>query len=349
MATGASPTIAGMEAPVEKCDGGKCTVFPTPNQAHCLSPSRWLYSAAKRTTFNFLFKAKCSEVARELAVKEGDVAFMDAAAFRRQRRDDSRQLRAWRGREMAKKLVVELQELAEIQSRFKKTFILTNILTLLLVAMVFEAVLVPAQWERFGTAGMCVIAAGAILLCFVQLYFIRLTTRKSREKLEALTFMDDLTRVYNYRYLDRRLDEEMKRCQRYTRPISLIYLDLDGFKRVNDQFGHRAGNAVLTQVGQFLRNTARDSDLIGRLGGDEFLIILPETDRDDALVFAERMKERLAKQPFKTEEGATVDFIRFSMGVASHPGDASTKEALIAAADQAMYRAKRTGGDKVCL
>jgi diguanylate cyclase (GGDEF)-like protein len=250
---------------------------------------------------------------------------------------------------MAKRLVVELQELAEIQGRFKKTFILTNLLTVLLVALIFESVFVPEQWQRFGTASMCIIAGGAILLCFVQLYYIRLTTRKSREKLEALTFMDDLTRVYNYRYLDRRLAEELSRSQRHAHPLAVIYIDLDGFKRVNDQHGHRAGNTVLSQVGSFLRSTAREMDLIGRLGGDEFLLILPETDRSDALVLGERIKERLVKQQFRTDEGAVIDFLRFSMGVAAFPGDATTKEELIAAADQAMYRAKRTGGNKVSI
>lgn len=250
---------------------------------------------------------------------------------------------------MAKKLVVELQELTEIQSRFKKTFILTNILTALLVAMVFQAVLLPEQWDRIGTVGMCVIAGGAILLCLVQLYFIRLTTRKSREKLEALTFVDDLTRVYNYRYLDQRLGEELDRSRREGKPISVIYVDLDNFKRVNDQFGHSAGNTVLAQIGQFMKAAAREVDLIGRLGGDEFLIILPNTDRDAALIFAERIRERFLNYPFRTEGGALIDFIRPSLGVASFPGDADTKETLIAAADQAMYRSKRTGGNKVCI
>ena len=136
---------------------------------------------------------------------------------------------------------------------------------------------------------------------------------------------------------------------RHGYPLAVVYLDLDGFKQVNDTYGHEAGNEVLRGVSQMLRGHLRGEDFIGRLGGDEFLIVLPHTDESGALVVGERLRAKLAALEFAAPGGQRIDSVGFSMGVASYPAHGDTREQLIQAADQAMYRAKKSGGDRVCL
>ena len=251
------------------------------------------------------------------------------------------------------RLVVELKELDELYSRFIKIFVLTNILTVIISIYVMLRLLFPETLEvdtfkQLQTIGLCTILGGSLLLCLAQWLFMYRTTRSSRRKIEQLTFTDDLTNVYNYRYLDRRLDEELRAARRFHTPLSLIYLDLDKFKAINDTHGHQTGNAVLSELGQFLRIAARATDLVGRMGGDEFLIILPNTGRNEAQIVSERFRAALEAHEFKLNgEGAHT--LRASMGVASYPEDARNKEGLIAGADQAMYRAKQSGGNRVCI
>ncbi len=249
---------------------------------------------------------------------------------------------------------VDLKELDEIYRRFRLVFILTNLLTIILATYVIMCLLFPKAFEQqtfkqMQTIGLCVLLGGAILLSIVQWLCMRQTTISSRRKIEELTYIDALTGVYNYRYLDRRLDEELRISHRFHTPLSVIYMDVDGFKRVNDEFGHQVGNAVLCEIGTMLKVGARGSDLVGRMGGDEFLVILPNTNQDEAQIVAERVRERLEGNRFKVEGGRTIDFLRTSMGVACVPTSAADKESLIAGADQAMYRAKQTGGNRVCI
>ena len=161
--------------------------------------------------------------------------------------------------------------------------------------------------------------------------------------------MDELTQVHNYRYLDRRLNQEIKRCRKSGEPLSVVYVDLDEFKKVNDTYGHISGNSVLAQVGALLKIVGRHEDMIGRMGGDEFLVLLPEVDRDEAQIFAERIREKFASHVFHLKPGEAIDYLSVSLGVATMPSDATDKEGLIMAADQAMYRAKQAGGDRVCI
>ena len=251
------------------------------------------------------------------------------------------------------KLIIELKELDEVYSRFRKIFILTNILTVLLFAYVIVRLLFPDLFEpdvlkKVQTLGLCTLMAGSLLLWMAQWLFMHQTTRSSRRKIEALTFRDALTNVYNYRYLDRRLDEELRIAKRFHTTLSLIYMDLDKFKRINDEYGHQFGNAVLSDLGNFLHVAARDTDLIGRMGGDEFLVILPNTGRDEAQIVSERIRSRLEQNAFEID-GRKINSVRASLGVASFPIEARDKESLIASADQAMYRAKQSGGNRVCI
>jgi diguanylate cyclase (GGDEF)-like protein len=159
------------------------------------------------------------------------------------------------------------------------------------------------------------------------------------QRTEQLTITDDLTKLFNSRYLNVYIGREIKRCKRHGIPLSIIFLDLDGFKSVNDQHGHLAGSRTLTEVGGILAEAVRESDILARYGGDEFVVVLPETPPAGALVIAERIRRAIAAHPFLRDEGLEAR-ISASFGIASYPDHALTPEGLIQKADQAMYRVK---------
>jgi diguanylate cyclase (GGDEF)-like protein len=159
------------------------------------------------------------------------------------------------------------------------------------------------------------------------------------QRTEQLTITDDLTKLFNSRYLNLYLSREIKRCKRHGIPLSIIFLDLDGFKGINDQYGHLAGSGTLTEVGAILADGVRESDILARYGGDEFVAVLPETPASGALVIAERLRRSIEENHFLKSMGLCAR-ISASFGIASYPDHALTPEALIQKADQAMYRVK---------
>jgi diguanylate cyclase (GGDEF)-like protein len=163
------------------------------------------------------------------------------------------------------------------------------------------------------------------------------------EDARKLADRDPLTSFYNHRYLHERLGEEIVRSQRAKRPLSMLMLDLDDFKLVNDTFGHLFGDRVLTWVAELIRSTLRASDIAARYGGDEFALILPETDAADACIAAERILDAFRDHPFVDEQRGSVP-MAVSIGVATFPSDGRTATDLIAAADSALYAIKRAGG-----
>ena len=160
------------------------------------------------------------------------------------------------------------------------------------------------------------------------------------------TLIDDLTRLYNVRYLYESLDTEIRRARRYGSAVSIVFIDLDGFKSVNDVYGHRAGSVTLTEVAQLILGSVRDSDFVARYGGDEFVLMLPESSSQSAMQMAERVRTRIAGHCFTGGVGAEIH-LTASFGVASYPEHAMIAEKLIELADGAMYEAKQHAKDSV--
>jgi diguanylate cyclase (GGDEF)-like protein len=171
------------------------------------------------------------------------------------------------------------------------------------------------------------------------------STIRRLDSAERLTITDDLTKLYNYRYLMQYLEAEVKRCLRYKKKVSLLFIDVDGFKGVNDTFGHLVGSLVLAEMGQVLLKILRETDVVGRYGGDEFVIVLPETPVNGALVIGERIRKRVEDYEFIAQDLRL--HLTVSLGVASCPKHTLTAEGLIKKADAAMYRAKELSKNSI--
>jgi len=162
---------------------------------------------------------------------------------------------------------------------------------------------------------------------------------KSRlyEETKILSLTDPLTGLPNRRHFDIIMDTELKKSERYNRPLGLLLIDLDNFKKYNDNNGHIAGDKVLTKYAKLMKSCIRDIDFICRFGGDEFLVVLPETDELFARAIAERIRRKINKEGSKFK-------ITLSIGVATYPADGDDKTSLIMAADRAYYSARKEGG-----
>jgi diguanylate cyclase (GGDEF)-like protein len=200
------------------------------------------------------------------------------------------------------------------------------------------------QW--FRQAATAAAAASTLLLALVLLYFHRLRKRiaQTQDLCERLANTDALTGVPNRRQLMARLEEELARAMRTGQPLACALLDVDHFKRVNDTHGHQKGDAVLKALAHIVRETVRGYDVVGRFGGDEFLLELPRTDSEHAAELAERV--RLAVQDRLAAEAGLPNVVTISLGVATlRQGD--DLEVLVKRADDALYRAKEKGRNRV--
>jgi diguanylate cyclase (GGDEF)-like protein len=162
------------------------------------------------------------------------------------------------------------------------------------------------------------------------------------QRAEALSVTDDLTQLYNSRYLAQVLRRETKRATRSGRPLSLLFIDLDGFKSINDCHGHLFGSRALVEAASVIRDSARETDIVARFGGDEFALVLPDTGSDGALFVGERIREKIAAWIFLRGHGLNIS-LTVSVGVATLPDVATSAEELIQAADKAMYSVKDGG------
>jgi len=160
------------------------------------------------------------------------------------------------------------------------------------------------------------------------------------QRAEALSVTDDLTQLYNSRYMTQVLRRETKRASRSGRPLSLLFIDLDGFKRINDTYGHLYGSRALVEAGALIRQCARETDVVARFGGDEFALILPDTGSEGAAAVGERIRDRVNAHAFL--QGLEIH-LTVSVGVATLPDVAASADGLVQAADEAMYHVKERG------
>ena len=169
------------------------------------------------------------------------------------------------------------------------------------------------------------------------------------EELKKLTITDPLTGLLNRRYLYERLKDEVARSARYSHRLSLIMLDLDGFKYCNDTLGHPFGDTALKNVAEALQNTVRSMDIVARYGGDEFMVILPETAQTLAIDIAERLRNNVANQVVLSREGADAapHPLTASIGIVCYPDHGDTIELLLENVDKALYRAKNKGKNRI--
>jgi two-component system, cell cycle response regulator len=218
----------------------------------------------------------------------------------------------------------------------------------------FDTVLLETKGDKFGMFAMargerpfsademktCRLIAGqsSIVIDNVRMY----------ERIKRFAVADGLTGLYNHRYFQEQLEKEYSRARRFNLSLSLIMVDIDHFKRLNDNYGHQQGDIVLKGMSGILRRSVRDIDLVARYGGEEFVVVLPETPKKNAVIVADRIRESLEEYEFEYDAGvlrATASF-----GVSGHPDDdITTRLDLIAKADEAMYQAKRDGRNCVRL
>jgi two-component system cell cycle response regulator len=176
---------------------------------------------------------------------------------------------------------------------------------------------------------------------------LRIQSVLEHVRIRRLATTDGLTALHNYRTFQERLAQEVARAERYARPLSLLMIDVDGFKAYNDANGHPRANLVLQELARLLGEMSRISDTVARCGGDEFAVILPETDNVSARSIAERLRVQVEGHLFPGEERVPRGTLTISIGVGSHVSG-GTKDTLLQAADAALYAAKRGGRNRVC-
>lgn len=226
----------------------------------------------------------------------------------------------------------------------------------------YFAPIIVAAWKldlRAGTllSGLCTLlwyhnSGGGVLhpwpraawdtgiraVAFLSVAAVAAGRRRTLQQERRLSRTDDLTGLVNRRFFRELLLQEVSRARRYGRSFTLLYLDLDDFKRINDQYGHEAGDAVLRLVAAVIRRTCRAYDVAARQGGDEFLVLLPETDAAAASIVARRLQARMAAELDAGEGG-----VSFSIGMVTVSRGKSTAEETLALADELMYAVKRQG------
>jgi diguanylate cyclase (GGDEF)-like protein len=217
------------------------------------------------------------------------------------------------------------------------------LIPLKIVKDVFGAlILLPARFPELGRDGVESLHSAANYLALV----IRNALEYNKARTEA--DYDGLTGVFNRKVFEKRLRLELKRHQRNGQTLSLLMLDLDYFKKINDTYGHLAGDMVLQRTGRLLRNTVRETDCVARYGGEEFVFLLPETGEKEAWLLAQRLRQKIQKMNFSFQ-GNKFN-VTASIGVASlKPDPLTPAEVLIDQADEALYLAKNSGRNMVCI
>ncbi len=186
----------------------------------------------------------------------------------------------------------------------------------------------------------------ALLEALADYAAIAIENARHVQRIHELTITDDCTSLFNSRHLHVILEREIYRSQRYGYEFSLIFIDLDYFKRINDTYGHLAGSKLLAEIGQVIKANCRLIDYAFRYGGDEFVVLLPQTSKENACTVARRLHKLIRDTTWLQADGLNVR-ITASVGVASYPGDSNAKSELLHLADEAMYQVKNTTRDSV--
>jgi len=174
--------------------------------------------------------------------------------------------------------------------------------------------------------------------------------KHDRQKLTALTILDEKTGLFNFRHFKQAINEEMKRAERYNRHLGLVMIDIDHFKHYNDTNGHPMGDLLLKELATLLKESVRETDMVARFGGEEFIILLPETSKEQSFKLAENLRLRIKNHVFPLEEKQPGKDLTVSIGVASYPSKTIVSpDTLLEKADQALYKAKKGGRNRCCM
>ncbi|HCS46793.1 MAG: hypothetical protein A2V45_03140 [Candidatus Aminicenantes bacterium RBG_19FT_COMBO_58_17] len=206
--------------------------------------------------------------------------------------------------------------------------------------------LIPQYWEQIGFQPLSrsILKIGMLVILLICLSGLAIS-----DKMNALIIREGLTGLFNKSYIRQRLDEEFYRSKRYDHDLSLMMIDLDNFKALNDRFGHAAGDHLLEYFSQVITDTIRPSDIAARYGGEEFLVILPETPKDEAQAVAERLLKRISLYPFRVDSRKEEVPFTISIGLTTYPEHGESAEELVVLADMALYQAKKDGKNKVAI
>ena len=207
----------------------------------------------------------------------------------------------------------------------------------------------PAGWHEIPIPVIFLLGAIFVWLT-IGLSLQTATDLRRIDILESENITDPLTKVHNRRYLERRLDEEVARSLRYSLDLSILLLDIDHFKRVNDTYGHQAGDVTLSTIGSLIKEALRDLDVVARYGGEEFLVICTNTAINGAALVAERLRKLVESNPIRIQNSSGESqfiHITVSVGVACLSVSVNSKELLVKESDKALYHAKGQGRNRV--
>lgn len=188
-----------------------------------------------------------------------------------------------------------------------------------------------------------------LLDSFIQIFLVSHANAIMQKNIHDMAIKDALTGLFNRRFFNQKLEEEISRSRRTRMPVSLIYFDVDHFKKYNDQNGHPMGDVLLKMISKILQQSARTNDIVARVGGEEFVYILPHTDKMGAAIKAEKLRRTIEATNFPHGEKQPLGRVSISLGVSEYPSLASDPESLVKSADEALYHVKATTRNKVCL
>ncbi len=251
---------------------------------------------------------------------------------------------------MARKHTLKLRELRTIRTRF--VVILGGMAAVTVMILAYLAIrvflLTEEKIEYLDFFSLCFYGSASLAMTIAQIAILRQLTVGAGRRIEEFAFTDELTGLGNRRYIARFLSEEFREAQLSGNPLSLLFVDLDDFKQVNEGHGHKAGDLILRAAGHAFKEAVREADFVGRAGGDEFVVILPDTDSQCASVVADRVGERLAAISV-TVDSTVISGVTASVGISAYPANANNRKALVEDADRAMFAAKNSGKGTVVI